>query len=371
MHVMTAISKERDIDALIEDFQNQFGAFKPSLLLVFASSSYNSASLAEALDQGFPAALSLGCSTAGELAGGWMEKGSVVAMGLSGGIISGAKAVVLKNINKINTEELKPAFELFSSHFQEDYQQMTMDRYLGLVLVDGLSQSEEKLMDCLGNISNLMFVGGSAGDDLAFQKTHVFVHGKTYSNAAVLLLVKPAKGFDLLKTQSFTSSEKCLVATKVDEGSREVKEFNNQPASQAYAQALGIPESEAADHFMDHPVGLIIEDEPYVRSPQQIKDQKMVFYCQVKEGMELHILDGGDIVSDTQKALEEKIAERGEKPKAIINFNCILRTLELEKNGQTQAYADLFKEIPTVGFSTYGEQYIGHINQTATMVLLY
>jgi len=226
-------------------------------------------------------------------------------------------------------------------------------------------------MDCIGNISNLMFVGGSAGDDLKFQKTHVFAHGKAYTNAAVLLLVKPAKGFDLLKTQSFASSDKCLVATKVNETSREVLEFNNQPASLAYAQALDIPESEAAEHFMDHPVGLIIDDEPYVRSPQQIREQSMVFYCQVKEGMELHILDGKDIVSDTKKALEEKIAERGETPQAIINFNCILRTLELEKTGQTQAYADLFKDIPTVGFSTYGEQYIGHINQTATMVLFY
>lgn len=371
MHVMTATSKEKDIDALIEDFQSQFGSFKPSLLFVFASSSYNPSSLAEALDQAFPAALSLGCSTSGELSSGKMEKDSVVAMGFDSAVISNAKAVVLKNINKITTEELKPAFDLFSSHFSEDFSQMTMDKYLGLVLVDGLSQSEEKLMDCIGNISNLMFVGGSAGDDLKFQKTHVFAHGKAYTNAAVLLLVKPAKGFDLLKTQSFASSDKCLVATKVNETSREVLEFNNQPASLAYAQALDIPESEAAEHFMDHPVGLIIDDEPYVRSPQQIREQSMVFYCQVKEGMELHILDGKDIVSDTKKALEEKIAERGETPQAIINFNCILRTLELEKTGQTQAYADLFKDIPTVGFSTYGEQYIGHINQTATMVLFY
>ncbi|MEO0334670.1 MAG: FIST C-terminal domain-containing protein, partial [Bacteroidota bacterium] len=55
---------------------------------------------------------------------------------------------------------------------------------------------------------------------------------------------------------------------------------------------------------------------------------------------------------------------------AIINFNCILRTLDLKQQGRTQEYADLFTDTPTVGFSTYGESYIGHINQTATMLLL-
>lgn len=55
---------------------------------------------------------------------------------------------------------------------------------------------------------------------------------------------------------------------------------------------------------------------------------------------------------------------------ALINFNCILRTLEMESKGLTQQYGELFTDIPTVGFSTYGEAYIGHVNQTATMLVL-
>jgi len=55
---------------------------------------------------------------------------------------------------------------------------------------------------------------------------------------------------------------------------------------------------------------------------------------------------------------------------AIVCFNCILRTLELKEKKQTEKYGSLFKDIPTVGFSTYGESFIGHINQTAVMLLV-
>ena len=34
-----------------------------------------------------------------------------------------------------------------------------------------------------------------------------------------------------------------------------------------------------------------------------------------------------------------------------------------------EAYGELFSKTPTVGFSTYGEAYLGHINQTSTILI--
>lgn len=85
--------------------------------------------------------------------------------------------------------------------------------------------------------------------------------------------------------------------------------------------------------------------------------------------MELDVLQSTDIVRDTKQALDAKRREMGGLS-GILNFNCILRTLELESRGQAEAYGRLFSEVPTVGFSTYGEEYLGHINQTATMLVL-
>ena len=113
----------------------------------------------------------------------------------------------------------------------------------------------------------------------------------------------------------------------------------------------------------------MIDGEPFVRSPQQILDQSIVFYCAVKQGMELQLLQSADIIDDTKKAIDRALS-RIEQPAALVNFNCILRTIELEQNNKLDDYGKLFSTVPTIGFSTYGEEYIGHINQTATMLLL-
>ena len=175
--------------------------------------------------------------------------------------------------------------------------------------------------------------------------------------------------FDFIKTQSFTVLDKCFTATKVNEASREVVEFNHRPAVEVYAEALETTADKAADFFMSNPVGLMMGQEPYVRSPQRIQGKSLIFYCNIVEGMDLCLLKSEDIVKGTKTDIEKKLKEMG-SISGILNFNCILRTLELKQKKMTDAYGRLFSEIPTVGFSTYGEAFVGHINQTATMLVI-
>lgn len=264
--------------------------------------------------------------------------------------------------------DVAKAFNSFNSYFGEDEVHTNFDRYVGIILIDGLSAAEEKIMDRIGNCSDLIFIGGSAGDDLKFSATYVFANGKAYTNAAVLAILKTVKGYDIIKTQSFEVLDKKLVATKVNAEAREVIEFNHQPAVKAYAEALGIDDQEVAGYFMTNPLALVAGDEIYVRSPQQVKGDRLVLYCNILGGMEVSLLESTDIVKDTRSAIQEKIAGLGEIA-GMINFHCVLRTLELEQKGQTEEYGNIFKDIPTIGFSTYGEEYVGHINQTSTMLV--
>jgi hypothetical protein len=238
------------------------------------------------------------------------------------------------------------------------------DTHVGLIVADGLSGAEEEVMERIRDLTDIPFVGGSAGDDLAFRATLVAANGHTFEHAAVLALLRVPAGYRIIKTQSFRLLGKTLTATEVDEAARTVRRFNDAPAVEAYAQALGIDGDSPASYFMSNPVGLMVGGGLFVRSPQRVlRDGSIVFYSRIREGAELELLESTDIITDTGKALEGS-------QRALIVFNCIWRTLQLQEEGQCDAFGALFANTPAVGFSTYGEAYMGHVNQTATMLAL-
>lgn len=340
---------------------------KPKFLTFFASTKYDLEAIGKGLESSFPGTTVIGCSTAGELVTGHMLKQSIVAMAMDEQLVGQVLVQVIPDLSAPNG--VANAFASFEKELACKLSSMDMQKYAGLILIDGLRAAEERVMDAIGNLSDLTWIGGSAGDDLKFKETVVFAKGHSHTNAAVLALVRLDKGFDIIKTQSFSQTGKKLKATEVDEARRMVIKFNDQPAAKAYASAIGYPIEKVADGFMRYPVGIMINGEPFVRSPQRLEQDKMVFYCNIKQGTELSILESRDIVKDTTTALSDMTKALGQVA-GIINFNCILRTLELDAKGESDAYGKVFAKVPMVGFSTYGEEYIGHINQTATMLVL-
>jgi hypothetical protein len=366
MQIKVAYSQSDEIHDAVSQIKEQFIGLNLKVVLFFASSKFDPVKTAVAFDKVFQDTPTFGCSTAGEIISGMMLKNAVVAMALSNNIIEDLSLQIVKCVS--SEKDIDIAFKNFEKHFNVSGIEMDFTKYVGIILTDGLSCAEERIMDRIGDLTNVLFVGASAGDDLKFSKTWVYANGEAYTDTALLILFKPFVRFDFIKTQSFAQRPENLIPTLVDESSREVMEFNGMPAAQAYAKALGVEKTELENRFMLNPVGLMINDEPFVRSPQRINGDTMGFYCKVSEGMTLTLLESMDIVTDTKAAVEEKLTEMG-KISGIINFHCILRTLELESKNRTNDYARIFADIPTIGFSTYGEAFLGHINQTSTMLV--
>ena len=366
MNIKSIYSTKNTVTEVVKDINDQLIGFDTKMLIFFASSIFDPNEIGKLMYESFPNSIVFGCSTAGELTTGKMLKNSVVAMAFNSEVIEDAKITVIEDIK--NSPNVNSAFKTFDEYFNEPISSADYSKYVGIVLIDGLSGSEEKMMDLIGDKTNCTIIGGSTGDDLKFLKTYVYANGSAYTNAAILTMLKCKVGFDIIKTQSFKVLNKKLIATKVDLASRKVLEFNNEPAMNAYANALGVTKENAAELFLTHPVGLVVDNEIFVRSPKEVTEDGIIFHCNILEGMELSLLESKDIVSDTKTSVNNKKDELG-SISGIINFHCILRTLDLEQKKQTEEYGKLFSEIPTVGFSTYGEAYLGHINQTSTMLV--
>ena len=366
MNIRIASSEKDTVDAAVTELMGIFGPNNMKMMIYFASARFAPEEISVRMQSAFAGTTVFGCSTAGEIVSGRMLKGAVVAMAFDEESMLNVKVEVVENLSK--RIDVSESFRSFERHFGEAADEMKPSRYIGVVLVDGMCGLEEKLMDDIGDKSNVIFVGGSAADDLKFEASYVYANGRSYSDAAVLALLRPAAPFDLVKTQSVREMGAHLVVTKANEDQREIIEFNNKPAAIAYAEALGVSVNELAACFPSHPLGLVIDGEPFIRSPSQILGDSVFFQCCSVEGMTLSLLELTNLIDDTKETLARSREKLG-GISGVIVFNCAHRALELEYKKLSGKYGEVFADIPTVGFNSYGEQFIGHMNQTATMIV--
>ena len=255
------------------------------------------------------------------------------------------------------------------SRLEIDLRTADPKRYVGVVLVEGLRMKEEQANAALGNAAPMLsFVGGSAGDGLDFKGTSVFCNGQVSSDGAALLLLDAAVPYAVGKTCSFEPLGPKHTVTRADVPERIVYELDGRPVLDVYAEAVGKAKSELDSQvFMTNPLGLMIDGKPWIRSPQRtLPDGGLKLYCQLLESTDIHVMRNLDLVADTRAEIERIRSELGGRLSGGLAFNCILRRLELDAKQQHRAFLEAFSGLEMGGFHTYGESWLGHINQTLT-----
>lgn len=349
-----------------DELKAQLGDVKPKVILCFASTVQEPHELLRELHRHYHEATIAGGTTAGEIVSGMMLKGGVVAMALEEDVVENCAAVVIEDLGP--GMDLDAAFASLELHVGKPLEELDPDTTVGVVVIDGLSGAEERLVEAIAHRTDIAFIGGSAGDDRKFQKTKVLLGKNVYEHAALLILLKVPRGYEIVKTQSFENTGIVLEATEVDEPNRKIVSLNHRPAVYAYAEAVGALPDAIADSFMTNPLARLVGGEPFIRSPQRIDGTAIKFFCGIKKGEKLAVMRATDIITDTRDAVARGLADSG-GARGIVDFHCILRALELESKGAAQDYGAIFKDVPTVGFCTYGEAWTTHINQTSTMLL--
>ncbi|MCC8180821.1 MAG: FIST C-terminal domain-containing protein [Planctomycetes bacterium] len=362
-------AKKNAVEAVARLKTDLFG-FNAGALLFFASPvEYDPATIAKEMQNAFPEAITFGCSSAGELATGKMFRGALTCMAFAPEVFEKLAVVGYPNIDSDDTV-VDRGFAELGKQLGEEVRHLDFRKYLGFVLIDGVAMAMEKVTDRIGELTDVIFTGGCAGDDIKFEKTWVYANGIAYENGTVMALMKPSRPFTVLKTQSLVATDRVLTATSVDDANNVIRTFDDKPAADMYAEAMGIPvEQMSAENFAANPLALMAGGEPFVRNAAHVVPGGGIrLHTRPREGMRYTVTKGIDIINDTKEALARKKEELGSIGGAIV-VNCLFRDLQVRNNGTIAEHEQLYADFPMAGFSSFGEIYIGVVNQTATMVL--
>jgi hypothetical protein len=367
----SAVSWQPDARKAAEEILEGLGDVDAAAVMFFASPAIGGEAIGQALTRHFPSATVIGCTTAGEFTERATGTGGVSAIALPRSLVRTA-AAALADLDGGVDAGVTAAVAQLERQLDRPLRDLDPSRYVGFVLIDGLHGDEERVNDLLGNAAPLLsFVGGSAGDDLAFTRTTVYAEGAGHDHGAALLVLESDAPFQVVKSCSFEPMGRTFTITDADVPQRIVWELDGRPAAQVYAEAVGCGAADLGSTvFMSHPVGLMIDGRPWIRSPQQVVEGRgLKFYCQVLPQMQVELMRGTDLIAETRNDLRQAAGDLGGQVSGAVMFNCILRRLEIDQKNLGDKFVDALADIPTAGFHTYGESWLGHINQTLTAVL--
>lgn len=250
---------------------------------------------------------------------------------------------------------------------------------LGYTLIDGLSASESFFMEAVYNVGKFpcFLVGGSAGGKLDFQATYLFDGTKVVRHHAVIAFIKfkAEYRFAIFKSQNFKKTATKFTILDANplkrtvSGILDLKTNEHVSIIDALCRHFTCKAEELDAKLANFTFGIEIDNELYVRSIASIDraNNTIHFYCDIEAGEELFLLEKTDFVQTTHQDYM-RFSQNKPKPIAGIFNDCILRRLF---NQSSLNNLSTFKDIPIVGFSTFGELLGININQTLTAIFFY
>jgi hypothetical protein len=251
---------------------------------------------------------------------------------------------------------------------------------LAYTIIDGLSASESFFMEAVYESSKFpcLFIGGSAGGKLDFQNTYIYDNTRVVQQKAVISFIKfsPLIKFGVFKSQNFEKTATSFSILEADAKKRYVKSVLNDDATgsinfiDALCNHFHCSTNELNQKLSGYMFGVEIDNELYVRSVSGIdfENKTISFYCDIIFGEKLYLLKQTDFAQKTEEDYRNFSSTKNSTPIGAIFNDCILRRL----TNQNQLGAiQTFKDIPLIGFSTFGELLGININQTLTAIFFY
>ena len=352
----------------------------PDVLLVFASSAYDSVALLQALQDAIAPGILVGSSSAGEFTHGTAGVGSASALAIRSDDLKFAVGIGhgVSRDGRTAAREMISGFEGLDG--EHPYR-------AALVMSDALAGHAEALVEelTLRTSGRYVLAGGGSGDDAQFAKTHVFLGTEAHNDAAVGLEILSSKPIGVGVGHGWEPAGPAMRATEVD-GMRLIG-LNGQPAVDAFeAQAerdgKTFNHDDPMPYFLHNILGIATGDGYRLRVPLAVhEDGSITCAAEIPEHAQVHIMktSSESAAQAAARATDHALAALGEHaPGAALFFDCVATRLRL---GDDFAYelgtvAERLGSAPMVGCNTYGQiaraegQFSGFHNCTAVVLVI-
>ena len=374
---MVASSLLADPNEAIQDLKRQLEGITPSLLLFFVGEDHGFETLAAGLDQAFPDAFSMGCTSCGGIGPeGLVSQGVTVFAHADLGRAAGILHRDLSSFRFSQGGELARSLLARGGWSVEELRERPQD-FLLLVLSDGLSGMEDVLLPSLTHaLPSVPLVGGSAGDNFCFKQTQVAMDGIPLVGGAAIALIEPKRPFHVFQTHGYVSTKRTLVPTSADPERRLIHRIDGLPAVEVLADLLGMAPSflsGASLEVLEHNevvFGLGGDGVFFLRSVMGLQGSSLLMGGAVEEGVVLHLMEGVELMKTTHQQLFDQCSLISKVEGALL-FLCggEFRTARVMGKLQELSRSLLFDSFPCGGFVTYGEHFGGlQLNNTITGV---
>lgn len=333
-----------------------------TFLLVFIPSHLDLNELSDVLEEAADGVAIFGCTTAGQITDLGYEDGALLVIAFSRAHFRCA-SVLISPLTPMSLSNVAENVELTARKFSHT---ATWNRF-ALVMADGLCKQEDNLLAAIETaLPDIPVFGGSAGDGLSFEKTHVLHGGKIHTNAGLLILVETNLSFVGLGFDHFLPTDNQLVVTKALPDERIVCEFNGSAAAEEYARVIGFDVADLSPEvFAENPLLVRNGSSFHVRAVQQVVDNTcLAFLSAIDDGLIMTLGKGAALLETLGSELS--VTDPTKRPPVfILGFECILRKLEFDQKDLCHQVSEILVNSGVFGFSTYGEQHRGvHVNQT-------
>jgi hypothetical protein len=350
------------------------------VIILFASSFHDYSKLLKTIWEGCKPGAIVGCSSAGEFTSTESGTGAVSAMG----ICSNEMTFRISVGHQLDQDRDAAAREIvsgLSDHDPHPYKTL-------MVFADALAGHTDELIDSITRLTGARYqiVGGGAGDDAKFTRTHVFANDQAYTSAAVALELCSDRPVGIGVRHGWEPATEPMRVTEAA-GMRLISINATSPLEvfQEHAEQTGqhLDVKDPVPFFLHNTIGIVVGQEYKLRVPLQIlEDGSFACASDIPVGSAICIMktSQGNAKEAASDAVSSALLQlKGHQPKAAIFFDCVATRLRLAAGFTDEiqgVYRALGEQVELVGCNTYGQiarvegQFSGFHNCTAVVCVL-